>query len=184
MKNAPKFFALMMMLVFAAPQAWAATAAAPAQDPAAAAAAAATRTHAQAQEQQKVEDILKDITIYPRPEDFATAQKLAIQNREERLDLVHKAIECVQHSKSINDIYNCQNEERKALDRVWLSYCNTTLSFLNGVRKMPKPGQDPGSLPRTADCERALAAVTGKPQPKFNNQQQQQQQQDGSDAQQ
>lgn len=114
-------------------------------------------------------DPLKDIVIYPRPEDFPSAQHLALQNREERLALVQKAIECIEHSKNINDIYACQMEERKALDRIWLSYCNTTLSFLSGVRAMPKPGQDPNSIPRTADCDKALSAVTGKPLPSSGN---------------
>lgn len=108
--------------------------------------------------QAEENDPLKGIVIHPRPEDFATAQQLALQNRDERLAMLHKSIECVQKATNVEDLSNCQKEERKSLDIIWLSYCDTMVSFLPGMavrnRAIPQ---------RATECERAHSAVTGKP---------------------
>lgn len=115
---------------------------------------------------EAVEDVLKDITMHKRPNDFAGAQQLAIQNRQERMEMLQKSMECVQKAATVEDLYACQADERKSLDKIWLSYCDTTVSFL-GTRRVAKNNakgnQQLEARPKASECDRAMAAVTGRP---------------------
>ena len=131
------------------------------------------------------DDPLKDIVIHKRPEDFASAQLLALQNRDERSVMLQKSIACVQQSATMEDLAACQADERKELDKIRLSYCDTMVSFLNGNQNMPgrikrnnkaaatpaaagdaAADAQPARQQRGTECDRALAAVTGKPVPR------------------
>lgn len=144
----------------------AAAPAAPTPDAAAAPAAAPAPVAAAPEE-----DPLKDIVIHKRPDDFASAQKLALQNRDERAAMLQKSIACVQQASTMDELAACQSDERKALDKIRLSYCDTMVSFLNGNQNMPKrqggaranSGADAQPARQKAtECDKALAAVTGK----------------------
>ncbi len=120
------------------------------------------------------EDPLRDIVIHKRPDDFASAQKLALQNRDERAVMLQRSIACVQQASTMDDLAACQADERKALDKIRLSYCDTMVSFLNGNQNMPKrqggprPNSGADAKParqKATECDKALAAVTGKPIP-------------------
>ena len=135
------------------------------------------------------EDPLKNIVIHKHPEDFATAQQLALQNRDERSTLLQKSITCVQQATTMDELTACQADERKELDKIRLSYCNTQMSQLGANVNLPKnrkgkgKGKDKGKDKAAVDgevladgaepakpakqkptaCDKALAAVTGKP---------------------
>ncbi len=116
---------------------------------------------------EAVEDTLKDIVMHKRPNDFAGAQQLAVQNRQERMEMLQKSMECVQKAATVEDLYACQADERKNLDKIWLSYCDTTVSFL-GTRRVAKNNNGKGNpqleaRPKASECDRAMAAVTGRP---------------------
>ncbi len=132
------------------------------------------------------DDPLKGIVIHKRPEDFAGAQHLALQNRDERAAMLQKSIACVQQAATMEDLASCQADERKELDKIRLSYCDTMVSFLNGNQNMPKRNKGKGKAgaadttagvadtaadaqperQRGTECDRALATVTGKPVPR------------------
>lgn len=96
----------------------------------------------------KPNDPLQDITIYGHPEDFATAQQLALQNRAERIEKIEEVIECIQSAKSIEDINVCQKKEKTDLAKVRLAYCGT------GVARLALDGNaDFPTAHKTTECE-------------------------------
>lgn len=103
-------------------------------------------------------DALKDIPVYQRPSDFETIQKLAEQNRLERMNMLQTAITCIQQAINIDDIHNCQDEETTTLKKIRLSYCDTNLSWSARFNKDP-PGKD------YTECEKAMSDLTGRPLP-------------------
>lgn len=136
------------------------------------------------------EDPLKGITIHERPTDFAGAQQLARQNREDRIALMQSAIRCIQQAANMDELTECLKDERKDMDKVWLSYCDTNIGPLNSKSNIPKkdrnrknrnlqqaapsadasqPADSPPEKIKATECERALSAVTGKPIPKKIN---------------
>lgn len=149
------------------------------------------------------DDPLKDIVIHKRPEDFATAQRLALQNRDERSVMIQKSIVCVQQATTMEELTGCQTDERKTLDKIRLSYCDTMVSFFNSKQFMPKRNKDnkannkqnadsakaglddtnddnvgndaqvKPTKQKATECDKALAAVTGKPVPRRNSVQEQ-----------
>ncbi len=117
---------------------------------------------------EEIKEVLKDIVIHKHPADFAGAQQLALQNRQERMDMLVKSTECVQKATTVEDLYTCQADERKSLDKIWLSYCDTTVSFLGAKRVGQKNNNPNGNAnlaarPKVSECDRAMSAVTGRP---------------------
>ena len=112
--------------------------------------------------QAPAEDILKDIVIHPRPTDFATAQQLALQSREERIEKVEEVIACIENAKNMEDFYVCQKNETDSLAKVRLAYCDTTVSFY--VKKKKSTGEV-GEAPQPSECEKVISGLTGRPIP-------------------
>lgn len=116
----------------------------------------------------EIKEVLKDIVIHKHPDTFADAQQLALQNRQERMDMLQKSTECVQKATNVEELYACQADERKSLDKIWLSYCDTTVSFL-GAKRVGKKNNNPNAnanleaKPKVSECDRAMSAVTGRP---------------------
>lgn len=116
----------------------------------------------------EIKDVLKDIVIHKHPDTFSDAQQLALQNRQERMEMLQKSTECVQKATNVEELYACQADERKSLDKIWLSYCDTTVSFLGAKRANKKNGNANSNAnleakPKVSECDRAMSAVTGRP---------------------
>jgi hypothetical protein len=106
-------------------------------------------------------ELMKNVHIHPKPKDFADMQRLALLNRQERRELNARTTACIQGAKTPEDIYNCQETERRTLTLIRLSFCDTGLSFITG-RNRTEVGQTwPSGTP--SECARALWAVTGQP---------------------
>ena len=128
---------------------------------------------------QAADDPLKDITIHKHPADFAEAQQLAVQNREERMANLQESMACVQRATKMDDLADCQKAEGKGLAVINLSYCDTGLSWPNsrknkggngGKSKIVGQGTSAQAQPDQANadnseftaCELAMYNVTGK----------------------
>lgn len=119
-------------------------------------------------------DMIKDIPIYPRPETFEDAQKMALQNRQERLVLLQNVINCIQQATTIDDISRCQADEAKDIATIRLSYCDTDMSWgsMRKIRnqKNAKPADTVANAvaggapppPRSTECQKAIEFLTGK----------------------
>jgi hypothetical protein len=106
------------------------------------------------------DDPLKDVPMYPHPQDFATAQQLALQNRQDRVTMLQDSITCIQQATTMDDIHACQNTEGKSLKKIRLSYCDTDLSW--PIRKGAAKRATAGMSPKPTECQRAMAAITGQ----------------------
>lgn len=138
------------------------------------------------------DDPLKDITIYKQPDSFAAAQQLAVQYREENIAQLQKSILCVQQATTMDDLTACQKDERREFDKIRLSYCDTMVGSYGTNKNMPKANKGQGkgkgkgkdknksvdtaaestdAMPprqKKTECDKALAAVTGKRMPRGN----------------
>lgn len=105
----------------------------------------------------EVTQALNDVKVLPRPQDFATAQQLAVQNRNDRMTMLQNSIACVKQATTMEGIYRCQSQEGMELAKIRLAYCDTTVSF---------PTKTGRKAPAYTECERAMAAVVGKKLPR------------------
>lgn len=96
----------------------------------------------------------KDVPIYPRPQDFATAQQLALQNRQERISLMQRSAACIQQSTTFQEMTACRQKEAEFLNKIWLSYCDSN-AYLPGMDNESQP-QEP-TMDR--ECQKALKHV-------------------------
>lgn len=106
------------------------------------------------------------VVLYKHPEDFDSAQQLAIQNRLDRIDGIKAAMNCIQKATTMDDIHACQQKGLEETAKIRLAYCDTGMSWitdgqiryppLRNVRKSTqKPANDTNAASDTTDAATA-----------------------------
>lgn len=119
---------------------------------------------------QKAEDLLRDVMIFDRPADFATAQQLAYQSRADRVARVQEIMACIDQAANMDDFEACQVKEAEALAKIRLAYCNTNVSWpdKNKVQSRAEAKGVNKLIFDASECEKAMANLTGTPIRKRN----------------
>lgn len=105
-------------------------------------------------------DPFKDIVIFEKPQDFEAAKALAKQNRLERIDRIHDVMNCIQQSKTVDDIYNCQELEADVTARIRLAYCDTGVSWLYlDARRSKKKNKQNEAASEVSECDKARQVI-------------------------
>jgi len=113
------------------------------------------------------EDPLKDVYIYNKPAGIEASRSLALQNRQERIDMLRVSMECIKAAATEKDIHACMDGEQKSIQLISLTYCNTDIGIpagkLAGDAAQGSQEDEYNGLP--VKCAVGAANIRGEPLP-------------------
>ena len=117
------------------------------------------------------DDPLKNIAIVAAPTDIDGIKAVALKNRQDRIDMIHDSMACIQKSITADDVQLCITTEQKTLQVISLTYCNTNLGIPKNKSSYTSPTGAPPPIGDkkvngiSTDCYNGAAALRGEKLP-------------------